>query len=55
LSRPITSTLDQDEWFQSLFGGAGSTNRWNKANQSKGYGISCSMSILEQADTFLKY
>jgi protein AATF/BFR2 len=27
LSRPITSTLDQDEWFQSLFGGAGSTNR----------------------------
>jgi hypothetical protein len=27
LSRPITSNLDQDEWFQSLFGGAGSTNR----------------------------
>ncbi len=23
LSRPNTSTLDQDEWFQSLFGGAG--------------------------------
>jgi protein AATF/BFR2 len=27
LSRQNTSNLDQDEWFQSLFGGAGSTNR----------------------------